>query len=86
MYVYVLETFDRCDEYCDYDSKIVAVYAKENLKAAKEHWKTLCKSRTSKGNKIEKWQKDGGYFFSSEAGECESYQFNYVGLKKMEVQ
>lgn len=86
MYVYVLETFDRCDRYCEYDSETVAVYSKENFKEAKEHWKRLCENRTDKGDKVEKWRKNGGYFFNSKNGECESYRFSYVGLKKMEVQ
>lgn len=85
MYVYVLETFDREDRYCEYYSETVAVYSKENFKEAKEHWKRLCEGRKNKGDEIEKWRKDGGYFFSSKSGEYESYRFSYVGLKKMEV-
>ena len=85
MYVYVLETFDRCDEYCEYDSETVAVYSKERFKEAKEHWKSLCRLREGKGCVVKKWRKDGGCFFSSELGEYENYSFGYVGLRKMEV-
>ena len=86
MYVYVLETFDREDRYCEYDSEVVAVYSQENFKEAKEHWKTLCERRTDKGDEVEKWRKDGGYFFNCKRGCYETYRFSYVGLKKMKVQ
>ena len=86
MYVYVLETFDREDEYCEYNSEVVAVYAEENFKDAKEHWKRLCESRTDEDDETETWRRNGGYFFSSKYGSCESYRFSFVGLKKMKVQ
>ena len=85
-YAYVLETFDRDDRYCEYDSNVVAIYSKENFKEAKEHWKKLCKGRTNKGDEVEKWRRDGGYFYNCESESCENYRFSYVGVKKMKVQ
>lgn len=85
MHVYVLETMDRCDEYCEYNSDIVDVYSEEKFEEAKEHWKELCELRANEGDEINKWRKNGGYFFNCNNGKCEDYRFSYVGLRKMKV-
>lgn len=85
MYVWVLETFDREDEYCEYNSEVVAIYSEENFGSARNHFKRYCDSRTGKDDIVEEWENDKGYHFRSENREFESYKMSYVGLKKMEV-
>lgn len=85
MHVWVLETFDRTDEYCEYNSEVVAVYGKESFNKARQHYKRLCDSRIEKGNVIDRWKNKDGYHFTSQPDECEYYKCSYVGLIKKEV-
>lgn len=85
MYVWVLEVFDRNDEYCDYDSDVIAVCSEESFKKAMKLFEKLCSFRIDEKSEIERWQNKDGYYFSSESGECENYKYSYVSLKKMEV-
>ena len=85
MHVWVLETFDREDEYCEYDSEVVAVYSKAKFKEARSHFKRLCDARIDKGDEVDRWKNEKGYHFSSKSGECEYFKSSYVGLRRMEV-
>ena len=92
MHVWVLETFDREDKWCEYNSEVVAVYSESKFNEAKNHFERLCDMRIDDEDdedkneiEVDKWEDKNGYYFSSESGECESYKFNYVGLKRMEL-
>ena len=85
MHVWVLETFDREDKWCEYDSKTVAVYSKSKFNEARSHFKRLCDSRIDDGDEISRWKSDNGYHFSCNNGSCSNYRFSYVGLKRMEL-
>lgn len=85
MHVWVLEIFDRCDGYCQYDSKVVAVYSKSKFREARKHFKKLCDGRIEDGFEINRWKNEKGYHFNCHNGSCTNHIFNYVGLIKMEV-
>ena len=85
MHVWVLETFDREDEYCEYNSEVVAIYSESKLKEAKNHFERLCNMRIDDEDEVDRWEDKNGYYFSSENGECETYKSSYVGLKRMEL-
>lgn len=89
MHVWVLEVFNRNDEYCDYDSEVVAVYSEENLDKAMEHFEKLCSFRIDdldEDGEINRWENEDGYHFSSESEDEDVYiKYSYVGLKKREV-
>lgn len=86
MYVWVLEVFNRNDEYCDYNSEVVAVYSEENLDKAMEHFEKLCNFRIDEESEIERWENKDGYHFSSKSKDEDEYiKYSYVGLKKREV-
>lgn len=85
MHVWVLNVFNRDDEYCEYDSEVIAVYSEENFDKAMEHFERLCNFRIEEDDEIEEWENKDGYHFSSESGEYEDYKYSYVGLKKMVV-
>ena len=86
MYVWVIETQDRDDKYCEHGSEVVAVYSEEHFAKAKDEFDWLCKNRTNEDDEIEEWENGKGYHFSCEQGEYENYKMSYVGLIKMEVE
>lgn len=83
MHVWVLETFDREDRYCEYNSQVVAIYSEENFKKAKIAFEKLCDSRNE--GDVDSWENAKGYFFSSEMEDGDYFKASYVSLKKMEV-
>ena len=82
-HVWVLETFTRQDAWCHYDSKVVAVYSKSNYKTARKHFTKLCNGYEDCN--IKRWHNENGYHFSATEEHCDGCNFDYVGLKKMEV-
>lgn len=85
MYVWIIETFDREDKWCEYNYNVEAVFSEDHFKEAKGYFDRACKNRTEKGDEIEEWEDNKGYHFTSENGEYESYKMSYVGLIKKEV-
>lgn len=85
MYVWIIETQDIDEEYCEHSSEVVAVFSEEHFKDAKEEFDFLCENRTDEGDEIEEWENEKGYHFTCEQGEYETYKMSYVGLIKMEV-
>ena len=85
MYVWIIETQDRNDEYCEHDSEIKDVYSEEHFEDAKAYFEFLCENRTDEGDEVEEWKDENGYHFICEQGECEFYRMSYVGLIKKEV-
>ena len=87
MHVWVLETFQRDDKFCEYNSNIVAIYSKSNYRKARKHFTELCKSNIldNEENGISRWRNEKGFFFSSELHGHNGFTMNYVGLRKMEV-
>ena len=83
MYVWVLETFDREDRYCEYNGKVVAIYSEANFKKAKKDFRKLCNGRNE--GDVDSWENEKGYFFSSEKEDGDYFKASYVSLKKMEV-
>lgn len=85
MHVWIIEVFDREDEYCEYDHRIVEVYSSKNFNKARSHFAELCNARIDDGDEVERWQNENGFHFRCEQGDCEYYRMSYVGLIKMEV-
>ena len=85
MHVWIIEVFDRTDEFCEYNSEVVAVYSTKSFQKARKHFTELCQSRIDNGDDVERWKNEKGYHFKSEQGECEYYRSSYVGLIKKEV-
>lgn len=83
MHVWVLNTFTRQDAYCDYDSEVVAVYSKSKFKEARKYFSILCKGY--EGYDIKRWHDENGYHFSATFEDYKGCEFNYVGLKRMEL-
>ena len=91
MYVWVLDTFQRDDEFCEHDSNIVAIYSEEHFEKAMKHFKTLCDRNILDHDEDEecensRWKDEEGFHFSSSFEGYNGFKMNYVGLKKMEVQ
>ena len=90
MYVWVLETFQRDDEYCEHNSNIVAIYSKSNYRKARKHFTELCKRNIlydeDKKCEISRWKNETGFHFSSELEGYNGFKMNYVSLKNVEVQ
>ena len=85
MYVWVLRTSERDDEFCDYDSNIVTIYSEEKFQEALKHFEKLCNDRVEKGYEIESWEDKFGYHFSAEFEHYKGLKRKNVGLIKMEV-
>ena len=84
-HVWVLETFTREDSWCNYDSEVVAVYSKSNYQKARKHFTELCSDYEDENYDIERWHDEDGYHFTATEENYQGCNFNYVGLKKMEV-
>ena len=78
--IWVLEVFDREDEYCEYDSEIVGVYTEGQIDKALIDFYDLCDSRTQEGDRVELWRRNDDYHFRSECGEYEDYKLSCVSL------
>lgn len=86
MHVWVLETSQRDDEYCEHNSNIVAIYSKSNYRKAMKHFTAICDRNKMENCEIEKWKNEQGYHFSASLDHYKGFKMNYVGLKKIEVQ
>lgn len=94
-HVWVLNTFQRDDAYCEHDSNVVAVYSKNKFNEARKDFKKLCDEEIKlykneyedKDTKSEIYRSkdENGYHFSIEICGYDGLQMNYVGLKKMEL-
>ena len=86
MYVWVLETFNRDDEFCEHDSNIVSIYSEEHFEKAMEHYKTLCDRNVIENGEIEECEDKNSYYFSSLLDHYKGFKMNCVDLRKIEVQ
>ena len=85
MYVWILATSERDDEFCEHDSNIVTVYSQEHFDEALKHFEKLCKDRTENGYEISRYENKLGYYFSAKLEDYNWVKMKNVSLEKKVV-